>query len=64
MEWTDDPPTPPMFSLRVFRPQALDKQLAAETNIRDRQNYNQPWTWKKMRTETGTQLVLTAATAP
>ncbi len=35
VEWTDDPPTPPMFSLRVFRPQALDKQLAAETNIRD-----------------------------
>ncbi len=35
VEWTDDPPTPPRFSLKVFRPQFLDKQLAAENNIRD-----------------------------
>jgi len=35
VEWTDKPVTPPMFSLKVFRPQLLDKQLAAQSGVPD-----------------------------
>jgi len=32
IEWDD---APPMFTIKVFRPQLLDKVLAAASNVRD-----------------------------